>query len=496
MFYNVNLVFKVATQTFFRGHNRAVTGRISKSFGKFNIQTMGAAMLNLFVVPHLFVLWPLVFGGPLLCNNEIFDVSTQLCCNGTVYPKDPTEDLRCCSYDVKKQKVYNANHELCCGSELIERGKYNREIRCKDDVMYIYGSQLVCGKKLYHNVNISYDRCCGDKKYNIMKHGCCNGEDILNFNLLDRPLTNEEECCGRERMSINSLCLNGKIEPLEMDLCGRDKKYNKLKHVCCLNTGKLLDRPSPGDDPLAVYPNYKCCNDQLMDANNHYCYQGRSIPLGHDICGNSYFNTKVWNGIQEHCCDQVVRNASAGKAVTCCGNRLIELHVNGCCNNMPFNDRQICCDDKILNKTEDMQCCQTYKNKSHACETKKTRRNEVPRCQYCGKRRIDNYHNIINKTEYRLHLVHVNITSQGMTLDLIILRPRQRQPALRVLIPICRCMKEKKIYVLYTDRHLKPGRDFRLNDDDVLTLRSRKNLQLLKKVKRSHSSKNNKKHAV
>lgn len=168
------------------------------------------------------VRYPVLHGT--CCGSSLMDAETEICCEGTAFPKSSSTSLACCgsiAYDSEDpSKVccqdvlhHNGDGKACCGTHV-----YNPKLQqcCgNNDLHYLYAKQ-------------EHHHCCGILLYNSTKHQCCAGT-LLSFHA-DVP------CCGNDISTrVDTLCCEGhpvrKVFGASSKCCGRNV-YDQTTQEC------------------------------------------------------------------------------------------------------------------------------------------------------------------------------------------------------------------------------------------------------------------------
>ncbi|XP_062595466.1 uncharacterized protein LOC134256820 isoform X1 [Saccostrea cucullata] len=287
----------------------------------------------------------------LVCGSSLYNTEQETCCNRTVHTKSP--NVLCC-----KDVLYNTSTHVCCEAILRPKSRLNERISCCGTDPYDPDRSLCCNGIKYEKSSKLYG-CCDTKPYRFSHDMCCISKVY--------GQSKKMQCCGTETFDREKqYCYNdNEILGLNEGKCG-ERRYSTLKHMCCDQT------------LIANRKGYRCCGSSLFNPKVNDCDMKHIVQKGFLWCESGNYNPDTHD-----CCEgQVMKRGET--SWRCCGARMINYDVNGCCGaGHPFNKRnQQCCGGNVI-QIEGKCCANQQMNSTQLC---------------CGKTK-DRHEEIITKKE-------------------------------------------------------------------------------------------------
>ncbi|XP_061173368.1 galaxin-like [Saccostrea echinata] len=289
----------------------------------------------------------------LVCGSALYNTEVEMCCDGTVHNK--SRDVLCC-----KDNLYNSTTHICCNQILRPKSRLNERISCCGSDPYDPEKSLCCNG-IKHEKSSKLYGCCDTKPYRLSHDMCCISKV--------HGQAKKMQCCGTETFDRErQYCYNDhEILDLYEGKCG-NTKYSTLEHVCC-------DR-----NLISNKKGRRCCGSSLFNPKVNDCDMKHIVQRGFLWCESGEYNPDTHD-----CCEGQLKKKN-GSSWRCCGARIINYDVYGCCGaGHPYNKRnEQCCGGNII-KTEEKCCANQHMNSTQLC---------------CGKTRYRNEEVIIKKEPY------------------------------------------------------------------------------------------------
>lgn len=123
------------------------------------------------------------------CGTAVYNSSASLCCNGTIVRRTYGDFSTCCGSTVINYQTtgccsnsigtiltpYNYKSEICCSDGIPKDKVFGDQSACCDSVVYNYTCNMCCGGILYCRPPNALVSCCGDKMYDYRTQLCCFG---------------------------------------------------------------------------------------------------------------------------------------------------------------------------------------------------------------------------------------------------------------------------------------------------------------------------------
>jgi hypothetical protein len=319
------------------------------------------------------------------CGNEwdgtFYNSRTELCCNGGkawdsngdgnldtkhIVFSDQWGDKQCCHNGTNVPALFDVYTEMCCEGE-VQWGGDTGYTSCCDNFSFDRrwftcpcndgqllnipdGEGACCHRANMHwasqyDTGTAYDPhtdlCCADGGVGSMDDHICCGDKLIQYNGTSTGAPMYLECCETRR--------------------GGHVVIDSETEFCCGYEAKARTKD---------WPIEQCCETsygvfQVYDSTTDVCCEGMmntTVGRGDECCGGDAMNSK-W----QLCCDGTVHDQYTGAAMT--------LTFDCCCRDEPFLAAdQICCNDTIstnvdANGDEVNSCCHEtpFNANTHSC---------------------------------------------------------------------------------------------------------------------------------
>ncbi|XP_065927819.1 uncharacterized protein [Magallana gigas] len=205
----------------------------------------------------------------------------------------------------------------------------------------IYGSNRVIADICRHQY---YDRetkfCCNGTLYGRNKEISCCGDVIYR--------TSDKICCESNTLH-EKYVQSGENEGKEQICCGINIFLVDQSGgmACCGNNYTKNDG---------------CCNQATPFNRTHSrCVRDKVVPLGHDYCNGTLFNT-LWNISSSErsfrCCGSEMYDKRTKQCCRGSGKKIIQPKNGQCCGTGLYNSSQeLCCKNQVFPSFGRRQCC-------------------------------------------------------------------------------------------------------------------------------------------
>ncbi|PAA46229.1 hypothetical protein BOX15_Mlig008391g4 [Macrostomum lignano] len=233
--------------------------------------------------------------GWSLCDQVCYNATTNACCSGRLYARDPYME--------------------CCNSNYVPRRNFPTDVCCGDK-FYSYKANYVCCNNKYLEVSDGHV-CCPDGKENRENIGF---GDVCCSSVPHSSNSSDQICCNNKLYSKNGQqCCGNQIMPSTMRCCGTSTSgiafYPEAGKDCCgmqyleSNTSRCCKDSWRGEVMAYFYSSAQekltsgrtCCGTSLIDSS-HACCNGRGFDANTRVCADR---------------DQLYAERGCGKGSTC-----------------------------------------------------------------------------------------------------------------------------------------------------------------------------------
>ena len=315
----------------------------------------------------------------MLCNDEQFNPSTHVCCDGNLINIVTPGIYTCCGTTL----LHDPTETVCCEGHIvyIHEDYPNREHCCGFNALYDQSTEICCGGNAVTKRTDTTTECCLLNAYDPVLELCCDVQPksaTLSYNgtvKKDSPL--DDACCGvgGSYNTNTEICCDGHVvailDPLKTECCGQRILYNTNDETCCEEADKKVPRRSPTSS--------SCCGNESFDEEIEICCSGHPVLIGglaHAQCCGAFTAYDI-------------------SSQRCCGGTAVTKHhriANKCCGTVGayFSGSQICCDNNSIvwkRTVSSMSCCGAVsydENSEVCCNGNPIEKRTINTTQCCG----------------------------------------------------------------------------------------------------------------